>query len=71
MNTKGFLDNIHELNNLDLRFNSIIKETEKAIVVELRGRSLSGSYIYEEEQVSKYLSDLRIAFNGSVDSGTK
>lgn len=64
--TKEFLENIHQLNNLNLRFTKIIKETKKSIVVQLSGRSLNGSYVYEESQVSGYLTDLRIAFNGKV-----
>lgn len=64
--TKEFLENIHRLNNLNLRFGNIIKETKKTITVMLQGRSLGGSYIYEDEQVAGYLTELRIAFNGSV-----
>lgn len=64
--TKEFLENIHKLNNLNLRFGNIIKETKKTITVMLQGRSLNGSYIYEDEQVAGYLTELRIAFNGSV-----
>lgn len=64
--TKEFLENIHQLNNLNLRFTKIIKETKKSIVVQLSGRSLNGSYVYEDSQVSGYLTDLRIAFNGSI-----
>ena len=64
--TKEFLENIHQLNNLNLRFTKIIKETKKSIVVQLSGRSLNGSYVYEDTQVSGYLTDLRIAFEGKV-----
>lgn len=64
--TKEFLENIHKLNNLNLRFGNIIKETKKTITVMLQGRSLNGSYIYEDEQVAGYLTELRMAFNGSV-----
>lgn len=66
MNTKKFLENISQINNLDLRFTKIIKETKKSIVVQLSGRSLNGSYVYEDSQVSGYLTDLRIAFDGIV-----
>lgn len=66
MNTKEFLENIHQLNNLNLRFTKIIKETKKSIVVQLSGKSLNGSYVYEDEQVAGYLTDLRIAFNGTI-----
>lgn len=66
MNTKDFLENIHQHNNLKLRFTKIIKETKKSIVVELSGRCLNGSYVYEDTQVESYLTDLRIAFNGAI-----
>ena len=66
MNTKSFLENIHQLNNLNLRFTKIIKETKNSIVVQLSGRSLNGSYVYEDSQVASYLTDLRIAFNGYI-----
>lgn len=66
INTKEFLEDIHSLNNLNLSFGSIIKETNKTITVMLQGRSLNGSYIYEEQQVADYLTELRIAFNGKV-----
>ena len=65
-NTKEFLENINQLNNVDLRFTKIIKETANSVVVQLSGRSLNGSYVYEDSQVSSYLTDLRMAFDGNI-----
>ena len=65
-NTKEFLENINQLNNVDLRFTKIIKETPNSVVVQLSGRSLNGSYVYEDSQVSSYLTDLRMAFDGNI-----
>lgn len=64
--TKEFVENIYQCNNIHMRFDKIIKETKQSITVLLRGRTLNGSYTYEQEQVSEYLSELNIAFNGEV-----
>ena len=67
MNTKDFLQNIsNHLNGVNLSFGEFRGETKKTITVMLSGRSLNGSYIYEDQQVSSYLDSLRIAFPGSV-----
>lgn len=67
MNTKDFLQNIsRHLNGVNLSFGEFRGETKKTITVMLSGRSLNGSYIYEDQQVSSYLDSLRIAFPGTV-----
>lgn len=67
MNTKDFLQNISShLNGVNLRFGEFRGVTKKTITVMLSGRSLNGSYVYEDQQVSSYLDSLRIAFPGSV-----
>lgn len=67
MNTQDFLQNISgHLNGVDLRFGEFRGVTKKTITVMLSGRSLNGSYIYEDQQVASYLNSLRIAFPGSV-----